>query len=159
MQTFNTKLGFTFIELVITLAILSIMASITMPLVQLNIQRSKEQKLAENLRKIRTAIDEYKTLSDEGRIKKNVDESGYPPSLEALVEGVEDIKDIKKRKIYLLRKIPQDPIYADKLDEANNWGIRSYQSTSDDPQEGDDVFDVYSLADGVGLNGEPYREW
>ena len=159
MHFFKKKLGFTFIELVITLAILSIMASITMPLVQINMQRSKEQKLTESLRKIRTAIDEYKKLADEGRIKKNADESGYPPSLDVLVEGIEDIKDIKKRKIYLLRKIPQDPIYANKVDEPNNWGIRSYQSAADDPQAGDDVFDVYSLADGVGLNGEPYREW
>lgn len=153
------RTGFTFIELVITLAILAILASITMPMVQLNMQRAKEQKLAENLRLIRHAIDEYKRLADEGRIKKNVDESGYPPTLETLVEGVEDVKDIKKRKIYLLRKIPQDPIYADINDEINNWGLRSYQSANEEPREGDDVFDIYSLAEGVGLNGVPYREW
>ncbi len=151
--------GFTYIELVVTLAILLVLASIAMPLMQLNNQRMKEQQLNEALRQIRTAIDEYKRLSDEGHIEKSVDESGYPPSLAVLVEGVVDQRDIERKKIYLLRKLPQDPIYAEAYNEPDNWGKRSYQSPPDAPKEGEDVYDVYSLAEGESLNGTPYRDW
>lgn len=138
---------------------MALLASIAAPLVQVSMQRSKEQKLNESLRQIREAIDSYKKASDEGRIKKNADESGYPPSLSFLVDGVEDIKDPKRRKIFFLRKLPQDPTSDYLVDGADNWAKRSYQSTSDDPKEGDDVFDVYSTSNGVGLNGVAYREW
>jgi general secretion pathway protein G len=154
-----SQFGFTFIELMVTLAILVVLASIAMPLMQVSMQRTKEQKLSESLRLIRTAIDAYKKASDEGRIKKNVDESGYPPDLESLVIGVEDIKDIKRNKIFFLRKLPQDPMSETANKGNDNWGKRSYQSSAEDPQEGRDVFDVYSLSDGVGLNEVPYREW
>ena len=122
-------------------------------------QRSKEQRLGTSLRQIREAIDAYKKASDEGHIKKSDEESGYPPSLSILVDGVEDTKDPKRRKIYLLRKLPLDPILDDIKDGEDSWGKRSYQSANDDPKEGDDVFDVYSTSNGVGLNGVPYREW
>jgi general secretion pathway protein G len=154
-----SQFGFTFIELMVTLAILVVLASIAMPLMQVSMQRTKEQKLSESLRLIRTAIDAYKKASDEGRIKKNVDESGYPPDLESLVIGVEDIKDIKRNRIFFLRKLPQDPMSETANKGNDNWGKRSYQSSAEDPQEGRDVFDVYSLSDGVGLNEVPYREW
>jgi len=153
------QFGFTFIELMVTLAILVVLATIAMPMLHLSMQRSKEQKLNEALREIRTAIDAYKKLADEGRIKKNADESGYPHSLDVLVEGVEDIKDVKRRKIFLLRKLPQDPMSEDEYDAQDNWGKRSYQSTADDPKEGEDVFDVFSMSVDKGLNGIPYREW
>lgn len=151
--------GFTFIELMVTLAILALLASIAAPLVQVSMQRSKEQKLNDSLRQIREAIDSYKKASDEGRIKKSADESGYPPSLSLLVDGVEDIKDPKRRKIYFLRKLPKDPTQDDLKEGTDNWGKRSYQSASDDPKEGEDVFDVYSTSSEVGLNGVAYREW
>ena len=151
--------GFTFIELMVTLAILALLASIAVPLVQVTMQRNKEQNLTQSLRQIREAIDAYKKAADEGRVKKNADESGYPASLSLLVEGVEDIKDPKRRKIYFLRKLPQDPMQ-DKTDDGDsNWGKRSYQSTAEDPKEGDDVFDVYSTSNEAGLNGVPYRDW
>lgn len=151
--------GFTFIELMVTLVIIGLLASIAAPLVQVNMQRNKEQNLTQSLRQIREAIDVYKKASDEGRIKKSADESGYPPSLSSLVEGVEDIKDPKRRIMFFLRKLPQDPMQ-DKVDDGNgNWGKRSYQSTSDNPKEGDDVFDVYSTSSDTGLNGLPYHDW
>ncbi|NOU25004.1 MAG: type II secretion system protein [Methylotenera sp.] len=151
--------GFTFIELMVTLAILALLASIATPLVQVSMQRTKEQKLTESLRQIREAIDAYKKASDEGHIKKSAEESGYPATLSLLVDGVEDIKDPKRRKIFFLRKLPQDPIQDEVKDGDDNWGKRSYQSPADDPKEGDDVFDVYSTSNELGLNGVAYREW
>jgi general secretion pathway protein G len=131
------------------------------PLVELTAKRAKEQELRTALRQIRTALDEYKKAVDEGKLTKKVDESGYPPSLEALVEGAVDGEDpARKRKIYFLRRLPRDPMFEDPaVPAARTWGLRSYESAPDAPREGKDVFDVYSTASGVGLNGVPYRQW
>lgn len=156
----NVAGGFTLIELVITVAIVAILASVAMPLNELVVQRSKEQDLRRAVREIREAIDAYKQASDEGRIQKRVGESGYPKRIEDLVEGVEDQKSVKKEKLYFLRRVPRDPFSTDPtLAPAHTWGKRSYASPPDDPKEGDDVFDVYSRASGTGINGRPYREW
>ena len=152
--------GFTLIELVITVAIVALLASVALPVSELAVQRTKEQELRRTLRQIREAIDLYKQASDEGRIKKSIGDSGYPKKLEELAEGVDDLKSPKKEKIYFLRRIPPDPLNADPtLSAAASWGKRSYASPPDDPREGDDVFDVFSLAPGKGINGQPYRDW
>ena len=152
--------GFTLIELLITVAIVAILASIALPMSQLVVQRNNEQKLQDGLQQIRGAIDAYKQAVDEGHIAKEVGGSGYPESLRVLVDGVEKIDDPKKGKIYFLRRIPRDPFYPDATVTAQQtWGLRSYESSPDAPQEGADVFDVYSLSDGTGLNGIPYRDW
>jgi len=152
--------GFTLIELVITVAIVALLASVALPVSELAVQRTKEQELRRTLRQIREAIDVYKQASDEGRIKKSIGDSGYPKKLEELAEGVDDLKSPKKEKIYFLRRIPRDPLNADPtLSAAASWGKRSYASPPDDPREGDDVFDVFSLAPGKGINGQPYRDW
>ena len=152
--------GFTLIELVITVAIVALLASVALPVSELAVQRTKEQELRRTLRQIREAIDVYKQASDEGRIRKSIGDSGYPKKLEELAEGVDDQKSPKKDKVYFLRRIPRDPLNGDPtLSAAATWGKRSYASPPDDPSEGDDVFDVFSLAAGKGIDGRPYRDW
>ena len=152
--------GFTLVELVITLAIIALLSSVAFPLTDLVVQRAKEHELRRALRDIRDGLDAYKQAWDEGRIVKRAGESGYPRKLEDLVEGVEDLRNPKKERLYFMRRIPRDPMAADStLTAAETWGKRSYASPPDDPKEGEDVFDVFSRSERVGLNGRPYREW
>lgn len=152
--------GFTLIELVITVAILALLASVAIPMAEVAAQRSKEQDLHIALRVIREAIDAYKEASDEGRILKKVDESGYPPSLDVLAQGVSDATSPLERKIYFLRRLPRDPFAIDPtLPASETWGKRSYASSPDNPQDGNDVYDIFTLSHGVGLNGIAYSEW
>ena len=152
--------GFTLIELVITLAILAVLATVVLPLTDLTVQRTREQDLKRGLREIREGLDAYKLASDEGRIAKKIGESGYPRKLEDLAAGVEDLKSPKKEKIYFMRRMRRVPFASDaSLAPAETWGKRSYASPPDEPKEGEDVFDVYTQATGNGINGRPYREW
>ena len=152
--------GFTLLELVIAIAILSILVLMAVPVVKLELQRQKEAELRLDLRLLRNAIDNYKRATDEGRIRKITDASGYPPRLEDLLQGITDAKDPKSRPIYFLRRIPRDPFNDDpNLSAAETWGKRSYASPPDAPSEGEDVFDVYSLAPGTGINGVAYKDW
>jgi general secretion pathway protein G len=152
--------GFTLIELVITVAIVSILAMTAMPMIELAAKRQKESELRAALREIRTGIDAYRRAAEEGKLEKKVGESGYPRHLDDLANGVENIKDPKKTKIIFLRRLPRDPFATDPaLTSAQTWGKRSYGSPPDAPVEGADVFDVYSLSGGVGINGIAYRDW
>lgn len=152
----NTKRsnGFTLIELVVVVTLVSILASSALQVLQLSVQRTKESELKANLRQIREAIDAYKKAVDEGHIKKTIEQTGYPPNLEVLVEGVQDDKTPNHKKMKFLRSIPVDPMSA-----STSWGLRSYSSDADHPMEGDDVYDVYSLSNQVGINGIPYKQW
>jgi general secretion pathway protein G len=152
--------GFTLIELVITLAIIGLLTSAAMPLAELVAKREKEAELRTAVRNIRDALDAYRRASQTGHIKMEPGASGYPPDLQSLYQGVEDEMSEKKVNLYFLRRIPRDPFFPDgSVAAEETWGLRSYQSPPDDPQPGDDVFDVHSLSTGTGLNGVPYRDW
>lgn len=157
----RTKLsGFTLIELVITLAIIGLLASAAMPLASMAIQREKESELRAALRDIRGAIDAYKAAAEQGNIMVAADSSGYPPDLRSLYAGVDDARNPEKAKLYFLRRLPRDPFFPDTAAKPEEtWGLRSYASAPQDPQPGADVFDVYSLARGKGLSGVPYHDW
>lgn len=152
--------GFTLIELVVTVAIVGILAAGAFPLAELGAQRMRESELRQSLRQIRAALDAYKDAYDAGRIEQIAGASGYPPNLATLVGGVRDVTDPGGARIYFLRRIPRDPFHPDaRVAAERTWGKRSYASPPEAPREGADVFDVYSLSNRVGLNGIPYREW
>ena len=151
--------GFSLIELVVAMAIIGLLASMAAPLAETVIRRGKEQELKAALYEIRDAIDAYKLAADAGHIEKSATSSGYPPSLQVLVDGVRDLTSVKGERLYFLRRIPRDPFADARQAPEESWGLRAYASPADDPRPGEDVFDVYTLANGSGLNGTPYREW
>ncbi|HUP42476.1 MAG TPA: type II secretion system protein [Thermoanaerobaculia bacterium] len=146
--------GFTMIEVVIVATILAIVAAAVVPLAHTTRKRTKEAELRAELRGMRYAIDEYKRYSDSGLLPVELGTDGYPPDLETLVEGVDVVGQVDY-KARFLRRIPLDPMTGEY-----EWGLRSYQ---DDPDSsswgGENVYDVFSLSEGVGLNGIPYEEW
>lgn len=151
--------GFSFIELLVTLVIMGVLAMMAVPTMQIEVQRHKESELKHSLYEIRTAIDNYKLAYDTKRIRNEIGTSGYPANLQILVDGVVDERNPNKDKLYFLRRLPQDPLVNSKQTVNGNWGIRSYTSSADDPKEGNDVYDIYSTATGVGLNGTKYNQW
>lgn len=151
--------GFTLVEILVTLTLISIIASMAFPLIQLDQKRRQERELKDALGQIRTALDNYKQAVDDGRIYMPADSSGYPKTLTDLVEGVPDLKDIKGRKIYFLRRIPSDPFASDQNIEANTWALRSYASPADAPEAGDDVYDIRSKSKKLALDGTRYDTW
>jgi general secretion pathway protein G len=152
--------GFTLIELLVTLAILGLLASIVVPVAQVSRQRAQEVELRRALHEIRAGIDAYRRAGDEGRIAKAAGSTGYPRTLDVLVDGVPDQTDPSQNKMFFLRRLPRNPLVDDAaLSDAATWGKRSYASEAADPQEGDDVYDVFATSRALGLNRIPYDKW
>jgi len=146
--------GYSLAELVMVAAVLSILAGVTLPLAKFTYRRTQEMELRQGLRQMRAAIDEYKRYSDMGLIPVDVGTEGYPAKLDVLVDGVALAGQVDK-KAKLLRRIPLDPMTGER-----KWGLRSYQDEKDATSwGGENVYDVHSLSNAVGLNGVPYREW
>ena len=152
------RTGYTLVELVVVAAIVLVLASAILPLSRVGIQRQKEVELRRVLREMRTAIDRYKDAADLQQISNlelEPDDMGYPPDLETLVKGVTKAGDASQTKLRFLRRIPVDPLTGD-----TEWGLRSYQDRPESTSwGGQNVFDVYSKANGTGLDGTPYSEW
>lgn len=160
MRLSRCNRGFTLVEMIVTLAIIAVLTGICLPLAEVTTQRKKEEALRVALRQIRGGLDAYRHAFDEGRIARNAGDSGYPRSLRVLVDGVADAQSASGGRIYFLRRLARDPMFPDSsVAPERTWGKRSYASPPNAPKEGKDVFDVYSTADGKGLNGIAYKEW
>lgn len=146
--------GYSLTELVMVVACILILTAAIVPVTRLGVQREREMELREDLRAMRSAIDEYKRYSDQGLIPIDVDTEGYPKSLEVLVQGVDLVGQLKKKHRFL-RKIPVDP-----MTQKAEWGLRSYQDEPDSTSWGrQNVYDVYSLSDGSALDKTKYKDW
>jgi general secretion pathway protein G len=146
--------GFSLVELAMVAAAILVLTGMIVPIARFGITRQKEMELKEALRTMRSAVDDYKRLSDQGQIPVELDTDGYPKTLEKLVEGVDLVGTIKKKKRFL-RKVPIDPMTGKA-----EWGLRSLQDEPDSRSWGrQNVYDVYSLSDGTALDKSKYRDW
>ncbi|HEX9757138.1 MAG TPA: prepilin-type N-terminal cleavage/methylation domain-containing protein [Nitrospiria bacterium] len=155
----HSQSGITLVEIIITLTVIFILASIALPISKITIKRGKELELRRSLREMRVAIDRFRwdyEAKKISRLESDVvnSESGYPVSLDILVEGAPS-GDVKGTLRKYLRRIPKDPMTGER-----EWGLRCYKDPPDETEWcGDDVFDVFTLSEGVGLDGVHYREW
>jgi general secretion pathway protein G len=148
------------IELLVAMGILGILAAAIMPLGQTLLIAQKERELHRALWEIRDAIDDYKHSVDFGAIPAGLSDSGYPPSLQILVNGVDDARASSHgRRLYFLRRIPRDPFADPQLPPEATWRLRSYASPPDRPLPGADVYDVRSASDAIALDGTSYAAW
>jgi general secretion pathway protein G len=146
----------TLIELIVAFTILMVLTSMAVPVARTQVRRIKERQLREAESEIRRAIDKYKDLADGGKLGiQNQDTYGYPPTLDALVDGVKGSGQAADTKLKFLRRIPIDPMTGKR-----EWGLRSMQ---DDPKStgwgGQNVFDVYTKSDDKAADGTPYSDW
>ena len=156
-MTMKCKRGFTLVELIVTVALISVLVSLAVPLTRNAVQREKEAQLHQALRDMRSAIDRYKDAADRGQIMADAMANGYPPDLETLANGVDLLTAVGK-KIYFIRAVPNDPMSECLCN--TDWDLRSDQ---DDPTSGSwggqDVFDVHTKSNGTALDGTKYKDW
>jgi general secretion pathway protein G len=145
------KNGLTLVELIVTVAILAILASASVPLLRFQVKREKERELRGDLRKMRDAIDAYRDAADKHAFQTKIDQMNYPPDLETLVKGV----DAQGKKLKFMRSIPVDPMTGKA-----EWNLRSMQDESNsDSWGGQNVFDVTSKSQGTAMDGTKYADW
>lgn len=152
--------GYTVVELLVVLAITGILASLAMPLAELNLQRERERELKRALWEIRDAIDAYRAARMSGALAGEPGQSVFPPSLEALAQPAVDARPAQRGQVLrFIRRIPRDPFALPALPAEQTWGLRSYASEADSPRAGADVYDVYSRSERKGLNGVALKQW
>jgi len=154
--TSSTSRGFTLLEMIIVVIIVSILAAVAIPMVETSVKRHKEIELRRALRTIREAIDEYRKFVEENKVEVEEETYNYPPTLETLIEGIEykDKKGDEKIQKFL-RHIPVDP-----LTSSIEWGLRSYQDKPDsDSWGGENVWDIYTKSERKALDGTFYKDW
>jgi general secretion pathway protein G len=151
--------GFTLIELVVSLALVGLLALLAVPVADVARQRVQEVELRRALREVREALDAFKAASDDGRIARPADASGWPPRLELLVEGVPNARDGGRTRLVFLRRLPRDPFAPAQLPAAQTWRLRASDSPARDPRPGRDVFDVRSSSDRLALDGTVLSSW
>lgn len=156
--------GFTIVELLVTVALVGIAASVALPLQTVIQTRAKESELKDALRTIRKGLDDFKAAADAGMIDRQTGASGYPQTLEQLVNGVPRTRSamtgFNPHPFIVLRRLPRDPFATDPtLSAAQTWAIRSYNSKPGEFKGGKDVFDIASKSDKIGIDGTPYAEW
>jgi general secretion pathway protein G len=159
----NMARGVTLVELVMTVAILAILASAILPLTQMSARRTRELELRRNLRVIRTAIDEFNKRYEKSLAEKKLQDvtnkTGYPATLQELVDGY-DFGEVTPPKRKFLRRIPVDPFNPPQDNQEPKWGLRSYNDKPDSTSwGGEDVYDVYSLSEGTAIDGTKYKDW
>jgi general secretion pathway protein G len=131
-KTTRRELGYTLIEIMIVMAIISIIVSIAVPIYQKSLIRAKEAVLKNNLFTLRTVIDEF-----------TYDKQKAPQSLNDLVtEGY-------------LRAVPVDPMTG----SADSWRVVMEDAMTSVNQTEPGIFDVRSGSDAKSLEGTPYSEW
>lgn len=147
----ESESGLTLVELIITIAIICVLALVAIPVAKFQVRRTKERELRRDLWEMRDAIDRYKEAADRGAIQIKADSLGYPPDLQTLVDGV----NVQEKKVRFLRAIPVDP-----MTNSSDWGLRSNQDEPDsDSWGGQNVFDVYTKSQGTALDGTRYSTW
>jgi general secretion pathway protein G len=150
-RTTHSEVGLTLVELIIVVAIISILATAAIPIARFQVKRVKERELRRDLWEMRDAIDHYKDAADKGAFMTKIDSMNYPPDLETLVNGV----DVQDKKVKFLRRIPVDPMTGNA-----DWGLRSNQDDADsDSFGGQNVFDVHSKSQDTALDGTKYSTW
>jgi len=147
----GSQAGLTLLELIITVAILGILAGAALPVARFQVKRQKERELRRDLWEMRDAIDHYKDAADKGAFMTKVDSYNYPPDMETLVDGV----DVQGKKVKFLRAIPVDP-----MTNSKEWGFRSMQDDADsDTWGGQNIFDVHTKSTGTAMDGTKYSDW
>lgn len=152
----SAQSGMTLLELIIACAILLILSSMALPIARFTVVREREKELRLDLREMRQAIDKYKDLADQQKIRVELGSEGYPPDLDTLVKGVAlGGTGATGKNIRFLRRVPKDPMTG-----RIEWGMRSVQDDADSTSwGGKNVFDVYSKSTGIALDGTKYSDW
>jgi general secretion pathway protein G len=165
----QNQAGFTLIEIILVMVIMSVLTAAAVPMIRNSVKREREIELRLALRQLRQAIDRYKEYSERYPNAIPIDlktTTGYPKELLILEEGFIPANTVGTtgNKVKFLRRIPHNPLVdhygRDVESHADDWGLRSYKDEPDSTSwSGEDIFDVYTEVNGTALNGTKYKDW